>query len=213
MKKLITAAAGAAALFAGMAHAAFVDLSGSIATNSGGGETIVATDNSSANGPVDISLEAALVSGTFANPNFTSTGGLVGYSSGIGINRALDSHTIDGRLGNDTVVIRARQGGSFVDIQLLSLQFASVDSNDEFTLWVDGALNTQDQNISAQNPALLGVIGPVFQIAAIENNDDFKLAGFTYNLLPDVQEEVPLPGALPLMATVLGGLAMRRRRK
>ncbi|MCQ8185780.1 VPLPA-CTERM sorting domain-containing protein [Parvularcula maris] len=224
MHRFLTAAASLAALLAGQAGAAMVDLTDPNLTINSSGKTVVATEDG-----VEISVEAAHWWFSLGSWNWETspTGGLTQYSQGLGINQPNDWHTVDGKGTNEAIVISAQENGVDVAIRLTSIEFGYFGSNSDFDLLVDdgnGSLDRviNDQNIGANNPALLSELGTAFVIGADQEcrlfagceYDYFKLKSFSYELLSDIDSEVPVPGALPLfLAGAAGFGALRRKRQ
>jgi hypothetical protein len=230
MHRFFTAAASLAALLAGQAGAATIDLTDPSLTINSSGKTVVAAENG-----VEISVEAAHWWFSLGSWYWVTspTGGLTQYSQGLGVNQANDWHTVDGKGTNEAIVISAQKDGVDVAIRLTSLEFGYFGGDSDFDLLVDDGTGTLSQvinneNIGANNPALLSQLGTAFVVGADEEcklkwkngklksvceYDYFKLRSFSYELLSDVTDPVPVPGALPLMLAGMGGFAALRRRK
>lgn len=92
--------------------------------------------------------------------------------------------------------------------------FTEVDKDDDFDLFVDGALVASDINIQAMNPYLFasGLRGFSISFGADRGTltnlkeDDFRLGAVS--VVP-----VPLPAALPMLALALGALGVASRRR
>jgi hypothetical protein len=224
MKKIFAALAATVSL-ASIAQAATVNLS-NISVNSSG-KTVVATESTTL-GTVEIAIEATLTDWSLSQGlHFDPVSGLRSYNGGVGINRnKSDWHTVDGKGPNEAVLITAKRNGIDLAIRLTSLEFAFFGSQADFDLYAStGSSFTRiidDQNIAAGNPALLNELGTAFAVGAdsdhcgwwsCADHDSFKLKSFSYELLPDIDTQVPVPGALPLMLAGLGGFAAMRKRK
>ncbi|MEM7061284.1 MAG: VPLPA-CTERM sorting domain-containing protein [Pseudomonadota bacterium] len=125
-------------------------------------------------------------------------------SGGTGIDRGfLDGGQIDGRLGNDLLVLTFDQ-----KVVFNSVTFGAVDGNDDFDLAIDGIFVLEDINIAASNPFLFaaGTMGTVLGIGADGLNDDFRVKAI------DVTA-IPLPAGFLLLLSGMGAIAFVGRRK
>lgn len=84
--------------------------------------------------------------------------------------------------------------------------FAAVDGDDDFDLFIDGALVSEENNIAAANPFGPFGMGTSFSVGADALFDDFRIASI------DVAA-VPLPASAFLLMAGIGGLGAMRRRK
>jgi hypothetical protein len=114
-----------------------------------------------------------------------------------------DDTQVDGDGTNEGVIFTF---GS--DVRLVSVDFAWVSYNDDFSLTVDGALLYSSLDIpSSDTYTFLGTyIADNFMIGANYNNDDFYISGM--EVAP-----VPEPGTIVLMGLGLVGLAGMGRKK
>lgn len=110
---------------------------------------------------------------------------------------------VDGFFGNDLITFTF---DSVVDFG--SIFFTDVDGNDDFDLFVDGALVSEDVNIASSNPFFGTLSGTSFSFGADGSFDNFRVGGISVNIAA-----VPLPATGLLLLAGLGGLGFARRRK
>lgn len=134
------------------------------------------------------------------------------YSGGLGVSSStpFDNHEIDGAFGDEAVRVTFDQ-----QVNLESILFGAVGTNDDFAYRVDGGSwstfdivggNIWDTGNGYYNFTLPGILGTIFDIAAFGSNDDFKLRGMNVSA-------VPLPPAVLMFGAALIGLGWMRRRK
>jgi hypothetical protein len=137
--------------------------------------------------------------------------GLTGNNQGgLGVtNSSGDAHTIDGSGAldtNDLLIITFDK-----PVTLTAASFGNVDSNDDGTIWADGAkLGTY---ALAGYPSLLplNALGTVFGFGATGKDDDFKLRSINFDA--GIVSAIPLPPAALLLASGLFGAGFIARRK
>ena len=154
--------------------------------------------------------------GTYASDAITevdSPGASVSKSdNGLGVVRLFQPPEIDGGVFvNDLLTLTFDQPVFFE-----SLVFTETDGDDDFDLFIDGAIFASEVGIGGANPFTYlfatGVSGTSISIGADAgtfNNldeDDFRLGAVTV-------APVPVPAALPLMAAGLGALLVVSRRR
>ncbi|WP_169568823.1 VPLPA-CTERM sorting domain-containing protein [Sneathiella limimaris] len=129
--------------------------------------------------------------------------GLAVYSGDYCCN--VDSnHEVDGWIYGEAVKLTFSE-----EVYLTSVSFTHVDRDDQFAYRVNGGSWTENISIAGNNPygfSLPGLKGTVFDIAALDWNDDWKLSGVTVSA-------VPLPPAVLMFGAALAGLGWFRRRK
>lgn len=205
----LAAFAFAACLSAASASAATFDFSGASAASA-----------AKIFGPID-GVSVTATAGSYAFDTILDTGGqlVTQNANGLGVDcpalfggggSVLCPDEIDGFLDLLTLTFSE-------EVAFQSLLFSEVDEDDDFDLFIDGALVASEVNIASENPFLFagGLRGTSLSIGADAgtfsnlNEDDFRLASVSASVAP-----VPAPAALPLLATALGcGALVRRRRR
>ncbi len=129
------------------------------------------------------------------------------YSYGNGKNKE-----IDGKNADELV-----QFAFNTAVQLVSITFGKVDSNDDFDFFFDAGSGLIEQasyiDIPGNNTYQFGSFwnGELFGIGASGNHDNFTIKRIAVDVTA-----IPLPAALPLYGTglaLIGFLGWRRRRK
>jgi hypothetical protein len=154
----------------------------------------------------------------------TAAGKVGKWQQGLGIldGQRDDEHYVDGKGKNDVLSFFFSQ-----EVKLISVGFSYVDSNDDFAFFFDkgkdGALTndlvwkTKDIPGSGSNGTFSFAtlsnkyIGKLFGIGSYDDNDEFKVASITVDF--GKPSSIPLPGALPLFAAGLAGIALMKRRR
>jgi hypothetical protein len=137
----------------------------------------------------------------------SNSNGLGMYSSGNGKNKE-----IDGKNANEAVKFLFDTA-----VQLVSITFGKVDSNDDFDFYFeDGSgLSEQQDDIDIPNSRTYGFadlwIGKLFGIGADGRHDNFTIKKIEVAAVT----AIPLPAAFPLFGAALLGIGYiaRRRRK
>lgn len=126
-------------------------------------------------------------------------------NSGMGVSGFFDGSSIDGNFGNDLLTFTFDRVVDFGQIL-----FSGVDANDDFDVFVDGALVLADVNIAQANPfdlsSLLPATGSSISFGADGRFDNFRIAAISVSA-------VPLPASALLLLAGVGGLGAMRRRK
>jgi hypothetical protein len=207
MKKIYTmlAVAGATAVLTSSASALTIDfgtqtraLNDSLTFSVGGYTatvTAVTTD------------ELGNLTGTAKVAQFGLTGANQG---GLGVtNSSGDAHTIDGSGAldaNDLLIITFDK-----PVTLTGASFGNVDSNDDGTIWADGAKLGTYALVGYPGLLPLNALGTVFGFGATGQNDDFKVRSIDFDA--GIVSTIPLPPAALLLATGLFGVGFIGRRK
>lgn len=90
-------------------------------------------------------------------------------------------------------------------VDLSTMAFSLVDADDDFDLFIDGVLVSEENNIASLAAGTFG-IGTSFSIGADAITDDFRIASIEVSA-------VPLPASALLLLAGIGGLGALRRRK
>ena len=131
-------------------------------------------------------------------------------ASGLGIDDPAgfpdtDGPDVDGSVGNDLITFVFNKV-----VKFSSALFSQVDGNDDFDIFVDGALVAEDVGIAGNNPydlsSFIPSSGTSISFGADGTFDNFRVASITVS-------PVPLPAASLLLLTALGGAAMAYRRR
>ncbi len=116
------------------------------------------------------------------------------------------NNLIYGYAGANTLNI-TKTGGGLFDFNSIAMAISWYDSNAAENIFVNGTLLTLSQTLTTYNLNLLGVSN----VAITGFNSGYWLAD---NITVNSVSSVPLPAALPLLLTALGGAtALSRRRK
>ena len=179
---------------------------------------------------IDTPKNKLTISASFHNPHRVAPHGTNGsrigqYNRGLGVHRYGDtSHQVDGYGANDILIFDLAKTTTLTEIT-----FSHVDLNDRFEFFLDtdgdGALELVSSGISIVNNAISGLnagiatvslanildaTGSLFGIGANGKYDNFKIKGLTF---AHDAPPIPVPAALPLMATALFGFGMAHRRR
>ena len=147
-----------------------------------------------------------------AEPRVWGSGTGVDHDGGNGLPND-DDHQVDGRHGNEVVILRFDH-----TVQLVSAVFSYVGGNDDFDYFVDlgadGSLDRIAQNVDIPGGNLfdffaLNLTGDLFGIGASGHNDEWKLKAVTVAKVADV----PVPAALPLFLAGLGAIGWAKKRR
>lgn len=190
MLKKILAVASTVVLFATGAQAVTFNLTGASGGDlSGVGAKTATFDMGGVSGTVT-------AGSTYNNASAEITGN----TSGIGVsNRRRDNPDIDGAIGDDWLTFSFNTA-----VQLISVAFGNVDSNDDWDVYVDGV---RVANESGSNPYFFGgVVGSSFSVLADGFFDNFTVSSFTV-------APIPLPASSLLLIGGLAGFGVMRRRK
>ncbi|MEM9421532.1 MAG: VPLPA-CTERM sorting domain-containing protein [Pseudomonadota bacterium] len=129
-----------------------------------------------------------------------------------------DTHQIDGKGVKEAVIFSFDEQ---VSLDSLTFNTRYLHNRDDFVLFAGNSVNDLTsfslfRNAKgAANSAgtfALGIVGKVFAIGGYDANDAFKLTALNYSQW-STPTPTPVPGALPLMLTALGGFGFMRRRK
>lgn len=172
-----------------------------------------------------LEVAAGVFNSALTNPIFSLSGGLYGWSSGIGIyrpNQGDYNHQVDGHGAagsQEAVLMRVLVDGALASGTFNKFKFSYVGRGDGATVYTGsdlasgfdifgGLAQLPNGWVSARN-----LIAPIIAVAAPQGDDDWKLKNVIFSpVLTDGVSEVPLPGALPLMAAGLAGFGFARRK-
>lgn len=125
---------------------------------------------------------------------------------GIGIDGRWDGSSIDGNYGNDLITFVFDRVVDFSTVI-----FTGVDWNDDFDLFIDGALVREENHIASQNPFNLAAMsvssGQSISFGADGRFDNFRIGALSVDVAA-----VPLPAGALLLLTGLFGFGLLRRR-
>ncbi|MEM0928306.1 MAG: hypothetical protein AAGI89_03340 [Pseudomonadota bacterium] len=205
MNKLVLGAVSVALTFFATAHAIVVDLT-NVSVNSTG-ESVVYDD-----GDLQLVIAPFTVGGTFDNPVFNPSSGLISNGFGVGIRRNIfDAGQIDGFGPNEGLFAEVRRSGSGEVVEFTQIEFNLALTNDNFTIFAGNGLGDltgifENVPIDPFNQIAMGSLtASTMMIAALQGNDGFYIESIAFN-------EIPVPGALPLMAAGLGALGFTRKK-
>ncbi|WP_342076557.1 VPLPA-CTERM sorting domain-containing protein [Yoonia sp. SS1-5] len=127
-------------------------------------------------------------------------------SRGLGIAGFWDGSSIDGNFGNDLITFAFDRVIDFTQVI-----FTGVDWNDDFDVFIDGALVQEEIGIAHNNPFDLASLavssGTSISFGADGAFDNFRIGGLQVEVAA-----VPLPAGALLLLTGLFGMGLMRRR-
>lgn len=210
MTKILTAFTAAVFSLAASAHAVFVNLENvDVSADNADGEAMVFDD-----GTFQVWLGAYTVDGTAADPEFNAIDdALISNAFGVGIRTGFfDPGQIDGISSQEALFVEIRDSGTGQIVEFTEIAFNLALSTDNVTVFAgngidDLSLAGLNIPIPPFNQVVSGsIVASSLMLAAFESDDGFYVESIEFN-------PVPIPGALPLMAAGLGGLAFARKKR
>ena len=132
--------------------------------------------------------------------------------SGLGVYiGGSDSRTIDGSGPDETLKLTFN-----TPVELISILFGGVDSNDQYKLLVDGNVFVDDAPVVSSLVTYGGSVsvrtGTMFEFTIVNSNDNYRLDWITVQ--PTIStSNVPEPSTVVLFGSVLFGGSLLRWRK
>ena len=147
----------------------------------------------------------------------SQTIGQYGSGLGVGTGGSDSNHEVDGSGYLEAIRLTFSE-----EVTVTSILFGAVGTNDKFAYRVDKVAgdpfssnydivggNYNDNDEGYYSFALPGIVGTVFDIAALEHYYDFKLRGVEFSRT----SVTPLPPAVLMFGAALAGLGWFKRRK
>ena len=133
-------------------------------------------------------------------------------NSGLGVYiGGSDSRTIDGSGPDETLKLTFN-----APVELISILFGAVDSNDQYTLRIDGNIFVDDAPVVSSLVTYGGSVsartGTMFEFSVVNSNDNYRLGWITVQPTASTTN-VPEPSTVVLFGSGLLGVGLLRLRK
>ena len=184
---------------------------GMFATSSYAGTMFNVTGSGGSNSSYSFSQDGIQFTATAFDQNgnsqnvHQSSGGLGVFIGGS------DSRTIDGNGPDETLKLTFN-----VPVELISILFGAVDSNDQYKLLVDGNIFVDDAPVVTSLVNFGGSTaarsGSMFEFTVVNSNDDYRLDWITVKPISG-GTNVPEPSTVVLFGSGLMGVGIWRWRK